>query len=102
MEPKVLKIGIHKYTISEEMLDGEECSQKWGGTTWDEGTIEIHKPLREINKRLALLHEVLHVIFMHTGIQQDEAERLCNEMEYPLLEILTKNEGVIKYIGGYK
>ena len=96
MEPKVLKIGIHKYSINEGKLD------EWGRTEWGPHKITIHAPLREVDKRMTLLHEILHVTLMHDGVKGEEAEKLCGAMEYPLFEILVRNEGVMRYIGGYK
>jgi len=67
--------------------EGEDAD---GLCNYDTQTIYINKELHPHRKRLALVHEWLHVIGDHSGLPYTDDEKIVRSYEHGVLEMLQK------------
>ena len=101
MLPKKVRVGHVIYKVVEktggEVIsdDGEKC---WGTCDYEKREIDIAVETDAVQKRITLLHEIIHAIDWSMGYTLQEAE--VHGLAIGLFGVLVENPKVAEYIQG--
>ena len=71
--PKKVKVGGITYKVNEvESVEGPSEDKCWGRITYSKSEIRLLNKLEKKQKELTLIHELVHALFTHCNIEQDE------------------------------
>jgi hypothetical protein len=89
-ELKELKVGPIVFAISMEEAPKDEFDDGlYGQVNFGKSILRLDKDLDPRFLRTTLWHEIVHVIFEQTGIDQDES--MVNRIAYALAQVLDDN-----------
>lgn len=86
--PKKVKVGGITYKVSEvNCVESPNEDKSWGRITYSQSEIRILNKLEQKQKELTLIHELIHALFTHCNIEQDENKvKLISTALYMLIK----------------
>lgn len=75
-----------------DMDDGTGKCDVWGKVTFEKSLINVIKDATNDCQLKVLLHEMLHVIFTHSGIKIENEEEVIEAVEHGLIEAMRQNK----------
>jgi len=99
--PESIKIGWRKYKITE---DEKKCNKRgqdvYAEIIYEENSIYVYEKLDNANKKVSLLHEILHGIGYMIGNKSfREDEEIITSLSENLYHVFKDNPDLIKYLG---
>ena len=90
------KIGKRIFNIEFVKELDDEFDDAWALVKYIDKNIQI-KNTNELEKRVSLLHEIMHIIFRSMGYEEHE-EHVIHGIAERLYEVLLDNPDIIEYL----
>lgn len=96
--PASVRIGPHEWTVRRQPIDAD--GEYYGRTVERELAILIAPGNAPSQERDTMLHELLHAIWAHTGLDYDDEqqEQIVRSLSTPLLGALRDNPRLVTFL----
>lgn len=91
MLPKEIKVGGIDYAVQIKDIETTEGLQL-GLCDFGECRIAINSRVAEARQQQTLIHELVHAVFVESGIEVEDEEDLVNRIGFTMYQVLKDND----------